>query len=370
MGYNRRQLMQLIGISGLGLATLPMMASTLTPKTKLNVLVLGGTNFLGPAIVKAFRSQGHAVTLFNRGITNPQLFPGLNKIRGDRDQGLPGYAAVNAQNEHWDVVVDVWTQNPNHVEEAIQVLKHKTKHYMFVSSVAVYKNFVSPNMDESAPLRSGTEYQPNNYNLNKVLCEKVVTEHFPKNFTIYRPGGIVGDRDPGPFGTDLLSRIMNREQILAVDADDPVQLIDAQDIGEFACKCAEQKKTGYYNLVGPAVKMTYKEMITGAKQALNSQVDIVWVPPEFILEDAKLEPFIQIPYWIPIKSDPEPGFYQINNSKALAAGLKFTRYAKTVLRSYDSFKAKRFIPESESIFGISDSKEAEIIKMWQQKTKA
>ncbi len=247
-------------------------------------------------MVKAFGRQGHTVTLFNRGITNPQLFPDLRKLRGDRDLGLSGYDSLRDNNNTWDVVVDIWTQNPNHVKEAIEVLKHKTKHYMFVSSVAAYKNFVKPGMDESAPLRSGTKYQPDNYNLNKVLCEKMVSKHFPERFTIYRPGAIVGDRDPGPFGTYVLNRIMKRKQFMAVDSDDPVQLIDARDIGGFISRCAENKTTGYFNLVGPASMMTYKEMILGAKKALNSRVDIVWVSPEFIMNDMQLEPFIQIPY--------------------------------------------------------------------------
>ena len=366
MKNKRREFIRNLGISGIAALSSPLVFSRFKSMSSLRVLVLGGTNFLGPAIVKSLLRGGHQVILFNRGITNPHLFPHLKKIKGDREKGISGYSNLDNPKEDWDVVIDVWPQNPQFVKDAVHILKKRTTHYVFISSIAVYANYVKIGMDESSPRREGTNYEPGNYNLNKVLCEKVVEEEFPDNFTILRPGAIVGDRDSGPFGTYVLNRLMNRTEILAPNANDPVQFIDAKDIGRFVNTCVAHSKTGYYNLVGPATEMGYKEMIVIAKETLKSTVKILWMDVGFLITEMKLEPFMQIPFWIPVASDPEPGFHQISNANAIKAGLTFTDYRETVKTSYDSFKEKRFILEegNELVFGISAKREHEIIAKW------
>ncbi len=346
----------------------PLLSACSSTSKKLNVLLLGGTNFLGPAIVNALLTRGHKVTLFNRGITNPQLFPELQKLRGDREMGIKGYVELESSGP-WDLVVDVWPDNPRLVKDALEVLEGRASHYMFVSSIAVYHDFVKPGIPETAPVRQGEQYEPGNYNLNKRLCERLVEEYMNENFTIVRPGAIVGDRDSGPFATYLLNRIANQAKILAPNSNDPVQYIDAADIASFITLCAEENQLGYYNLVGPTPEMGYKDMILAVKTALNSNVEIIWMDIDFLLRDMKLEPFMEIPFWIPVSLDPEPGFFQISNKKALAAGLKFTDFVETVRVCYDSFKAKRHIVEenNEAVFGISPEREAMIIEEWQEK---
>lgn len=357
-----------MGMAGIATLTVPSIFANFKAGTRLNVLVLGGTNFLGPAIVKSLLKGGHKVTLFNRGITNPHLFPSLKRIKGDREKGIAGYSNLRNSSEDWDMVIDVWPQNPHFVKDAIDIVKKRTTHYIFISSIAVYNDYGKIGMDESSPRRKGSNYEPGNYNLNKVLCEKVVEENFPDNFTILRPGAIVGDRDPGPFGTYVLDRIANRKEILAPDSNDPVQFIDAQDIGNFVNKCAIDRIKGHFNIVGPASTMGYKEFLTMAKETLKSDIKIIWMDVNFLVTEMKLEPFMQIPFWIPVALDPEPGFHQISNKKAINAGLKFTDYKKTVEISYDSFKEKRFILEedSELVFGISEKRENEIIEKWKK----
>lgn len=370
MNNHRRKFIRDLGI--VGISTLA--AASAFPHSKigkqLNVLVLGGTNFLGPAIVKSLVEEGHNVTLFNRGITNPHLFKALDKITGDREKGLAGYANLKSQNKKWDAVIDVWPQNPQLVKDAVEMLKSSALHYIYISSIAAYLHYVKIGMDESSPRRQGTEYEPGNYNLNKVLCEKVVEEHFPDSFTILRPGAIVGDRDPGPFGTYVLDRIANRDEILAPDSNDPVQFIDARDIGNFITECTEKNIKGHFNMVGPATTMGYKEMLILARETLESDVKIIWMDEKFLVGEQKLEPFMQIPFWLPVKTDPEPGFYQISNKKAIKAGLQFTDYRETVKRSYDSVKEKRFVPEEDTglVFGISHEREKKIINEWKNRT--
>ena len=369
MKKTRRKFIANLGMAGVASVTTSLAFPKLKVKEPLSVLVLGGTNFLGPAIVNALLQGGHDVTLFNRGKTNPHLFNELKKIIGYREEGLSGYTNLKRRNDIWDVVIDVWPQNPEYVMDAIEVIKNRTAHYIYVSSIAVYNDYLKIGMDELSPRRKGTNYEPGNYNLNKVLCEKVVEESFPDNFTILRPGAIVGDRDSGPFGIYVLDRIVNRNEILAPDSNDPVQFIDAQDIGNFVRKCTENSIKGYFNLVGPALAIGYKEFLTMAKAALKSDVKIIWMDVKFLVTEMKLEPFMQIPFWIPTALDPEPGFHQISNKKGITAGLKFTDFKETVEISYDSFKAKRFIVEEDYgvVFGISYEREDEIIKKWKKR---
>lgn len=371
MHTNRRKFLKDFSMVGAATFSMPFVLPNPIFAVKLNVLVLGGTNFLGPAIVNSLLDEGHNVTLFNRGITNPGLFPKLSKIKGDRKKGISGYQNLERTKKIWDVVIDVWPQNPNFVKNALAILKDRAKHFVFVSSIAVYANYGTIGLDENTTMRKGDTFEEGNYNLNKVLCEKAVAEAFPNRFTIVRPGAIVGDRDSGPFGRYLLNRIKNRKEILAPDSNDPVQFIDAQDIGNFIAQCLEKNLGGYFNLVGPASTMGYKDLLIRAKKALKSDVKVLWMDPKFLVEEVKLEPFMEIPFWIPVAFDPEPGFYQISNKRAIDHGLVFTDYDKTVKTSYLSFEKKRFIEEEgyDVVFGISEDRENDIIERWKEKTK-
>ena len=120
--------------------------SCASTKDKLKILVLGGTYFVGPAIVNAALQNNHSVTLFNRGITNPQLFPTLDLIKGDRNQGVEAYAPL--MKENWDVVIDVWPEKSQLVDEATSALMNNANHYIFISSIAVYDNFQEVGLDE------------------------------------------------------------------------------------------------------------------------------------------------------------------------------------------------------------------------------
>jgi len=368
MDKTRRKFLKGLSLAGVATCSSPLLLSFPITPFKFNVLVLGGTNFLGPAIVRALINAGHNVTLFNRGITHPELFPGLSKIKGDRNMGLSGYGLLAKATTNWDVVIDVWPQNPNLVQDAIAILHNRTKHYIFISSIAVYENYGTIGLKEDTARRKGNRYEAGNYNLNKVLCEKLVEKAFPGRFTILRPGAIVGDRDPGPFGTYVLNRMMNRKEILAPDSNDPVQFIDAQDIGRFITRCIEKNVGGHFNLVGPGSTMGYKDMLIRAKSVLKSTVEILWMDPKFLVKEAQLEPFMEVPFWIPVAFDPEPGFYQISNEKAIHHGLIFTDYDQTVKTSYYSVKEQRFIVEEgyDTVFGISEAKENQIIAQWKK----
>jgi ribosomal protein L7/L12 len=159
MATNRRDFLRLSIATGAFLAALEearggtslQAAAGAKPPKKLRMLVFGGTGFIGPELVKYALSRGHEVTLFNRGKTNPHLFPDQEKIIGDRNpdkgEGLKGL-----EGKTWDVAFDDSGYYPRHVKASAELLaKAGVAYYLYVSSVSAYASFTKDGQDESAP---------------------------------------------------------------------------------------------------------------------------------------------------------------------------------------------------------------------------
>src|SRR5207237_95613 len=141
----------------------------------LNLLILGGTIFLGRHLTESALRRGHRVTLFNRGKHNPELFPEDEKIHGDRATDLNLLAG-----RRWDAVIDTCGYVPRIVEMSARALAGSTNHYTFVSSLSVYPEKIPADVvDESAPViqlsdESVEEITGETYGGLKALCEAVV----------------------------------------------------------------------------------------------------------------------------------------------------------------------------------------------------
>src|SRR6188472_1238078 len=157
----------------------------------MRLLVLGGTKFLGRAAVDAALARGHEVTLFNRGRTNPGLFPDAEHLVGDRDGGLGVLAA-----REWDAVIDPSGYVPRVVRASAELLWAAVGHYVFVSTISVYAFPLAAGYDESAPrarLDGDTEeVTGETYGALKALCEDAVRDVFADAYTNVRAGLIVG----------------------------------------------------------------------------------------------------------------------------------------------------------------------------------
>ena len=294
---------------------------------KLNILVLGGTNFVGPAIVKAAVDQGHQVALFNRGITNPTLFAELPLIKGDREQGASAYEPL--KRKQWDVVIDVWPEQASLVDEATDVLAGNANHYVFISSIAVYNNFQEEGLHENSEVVSlPADRSKWYYSEEKLAAEDLIRERFPEAHTILRAGPIKGWRDPA---VDLLYwclRLREEESLLAPGLGrDPLQFIDVNDVGRFTIMAAEQNLSGIFNCTGPAQTMIWEEFLSMAKDHLDSDAQLIWVAEEFLAEQ-KVYSFSDLPLWAPLSED--RGFMQISNQKLIDTGFKLTPIVETL----------------------------------------
>src|SRR5262249_14420740 len=165
---------------------------------KLKLLILGGTGFLGPALVEAAEPRGHTLTLFNRGKTNPAMLPNIEQLHGDRDGKIDVL-----KDRKWDAVIDDSGYVPRIARLSAELLRKNVPKYVFISTISVYKDEIKPHSDESGarntlpPDKKDTEkVDGETYGALKALCEDVVNQVYGKNALVVRPGLIVGPRDP------------------------------------------------------------------------------------------------------------------------------------------------------------------------------
>jgi 2'-hydroxyisoflavone reductase len=333
----------------------------------MKLLLLGGTGFLGPAIVEAGLANKHELTLFNRGKTHPNLFPNVEKLQGDRDKG--DYKSLEGR--EWDAVIDTSANVPAWVRESTKVLAGKVKQYLFTSTISVYpqNSFQKPGKDETAPVEQWPEgaderkFVPANYGSGKALCEKLINEAFPGHATIVRPGLIVGPGDFSDRFTYWPVRIEKGGEVLAPgDPNSPVQFIDSRDLGNWIVTMVEDGHTGTYNATGPRDRLSMAEMLYGIKAITTSGAQFTWVDEKFLLEQ-KVGPWMEMPLWVPQDEDSR-GFSAISIAKALAVGLTFRPLADT---ARDALAYSKTLPTTRKLHaGLAPEKEQAVLKAWHE----
>lgn len=251
----------------------------------MKILILGGTSFVGRAIVDDALRQGAELTLFTRGRTGGDLFPGVERRVGDRDTG--DYASLRAGS--WDAVVDVSGYVPRHVGQAMEALGDRVGRYLFISSHAVYaREWVEPGSDEDtprrAPLRHGNEELDDaTYGRFKVACEDDVTARYGPRATIVRPGKVAGPHDPSDMFTYWVRRAARGGRIaLPGDPDQPVQVVDSRDLARLVVQLLADDRPGAFHAVGPAEPTTLRGLIQTCASAVGTEVEVVPVSAEGI----------------------------------------------------------------------------------------
>jgi 2'-hydroxyisoflavone reductase len=323
----------------------------------MRILVLGGTQFLGRHVVDAALDRGHEVTLFNRGQTRPELFPDVEKLRGDRDGDLGALAG-----RRFDAVVDTSGYVPRVVRATLTALD-EIGHYTFVSSVSVYADLSSP-ADEGASLAQLTEdtedFRSEAYGALKALCEQVVRERYPDAF-IPRPGLIVGPWDPTGRFTYWPQRIADGGRVLApAPADMPAQVIDARDLAEWIVDAGERKLAGTFNAIAPPTTMG--NVVATCERVAGSDAEIVWVDSEFLVAQEVGE-WMELPLWL---NDPAyRSMLQTPVERATEAGLRHRPLDDTVRDTLAWVQSGE--SPSEPPAGLERGKEQRVLDAWLSK---
>jgi 2'-hydroxyisoflavone reductase len=323
----------------------------------MRLLVLGGTKFLGRAVVDAALARGDEVTLFNRGQTGTELFPEVEKLRGDRDGDL-----VALENREWDAVIDPSGYVPRIVRDSAELLRGSVGHYVFVSSGSVYSD-PQPGFDETAPTEELSEPDSEDvmahYGALKAACERVVSEVFPDAHTNVRSGLIVGPHDPTGRFTYWPLRVAAGAELLApAPPERAVQFIDVRDLAEWMVEACDKRHVGTFNAT--CETLSFSDLLAACGDA-----EPVWVSDEFLLEHG-VEPFSELPLWIP---GSEAAFLQGDVSKAVAAGLRFrppdVTARDTLAWAQDAGEqlvTDRGLRQGRA--GLDPTREAELLEAW------
>ena len=368
---SRRDLLTLSrtpGVRAAETASPPPVAKAAKP---MRILFLGGTGFIGPHQVEYAIKRGHEVTLFNRGKSNPKLFPEARKLEGDRNGRLDALKGGT-----WDAVIDNSGYVPRHVRDSAQLLKDKVGYYLFVSTVGTYQawydgSWPAGGVDESSPQaplpEPGSEEVGKYYGQLKALCEKEVAAAFPNRNSLVRPGLIVGPGDPTDRFTYWPVRIDRGGEVMAPGSPtDPVLYIDARDLAIWCVHLVENRTPGPFNALGPLEPFSMAEMLYGCRAVTSSPVSFTWVDAATVAE-SKVNPMGLIP-WVDPKG-PIHGASSFRRDAAFKAGLTFRPFAETARDTLTWFKSLPVERQAKLGAGLTAAKEAEILAAWRARSR-
>jgi 2'-hydroxyisoflavone reductase len=327
----------------------------------VRILILGGTLFLGRHLVESALARGHEVTLFNRGRTNPHLYPEVEKLRGDREAG--DLTALRGRS--WDAAIDTNGYIPRIVRESAETLADQVERYAFVSSLSVFTPPAKQGLAERDPVTrlddETSEDVQAHYGPLKALCEEVVEEVFPRRALNLRAGLLIGPHDPTNRFGYWVHRVARGGDVLAPDPRiQPVQLIDARDFSDWTIRLAESGATGTFHATGEAVM--FDEMLAECRDAAGNDARFVWVAEAFLLEHG-----VELPLWVAPLANPDwRGFFDVDATKARVHGLELRPLHETahdVLTAAEPPPRIKFGVQMPPA-GLDPARETEVLEAW------
>jgi 2'-hydroxyisoflavone reductase len=335
------------------------------------VLVLGGSWFVGAAVVEQAVAAGHEVTVFNRGRT-PATFPnGVQAVRGDRTDQED--LARLASHGSWDAAIDIAGAVPAVVRDSARALSEVAGRYVFVSTVSTYRDWPMEPVTETSPLHpndpdataapEGTP-GPIAYGMLKAGCEAAIArEYAPDRRLIVRPGVVLG---PGEYVGRVpwwLFRMQRDGRVLAPGRPDRgIQPVDVRDLAAFLLRLTEQSGHGTFNVAPPKDRETYGELLTACAEAVGTSPDITWVDENW-LADQGVRQWTELPLW-----RISAGTWALDTAAAAAAGLSCRPLRETV-RDVWAWLASGGAPVPHPRWaehGIDEARETALLAAWDQ----
>lgn len=314
----------------------------------MRLLVIGGPKFVGHALIELALERGHEVTTFNRGQTNPDAFPEIEKLHGDREQDVSAL-----EGRTWDAVLDTSGYVPHAVRRTAEAVT--AGRYCFVSSISYYADYDEPRSEGDPPEQLADGHPDDrlledyaNYGALKALCEQEVERAFGDRAVLVRPGLIVGPNDPTDRFTYWPRRVERGGPMLA-PPDQPVQMIDVRDLAGWMLTLVENEESGAFNATSPPRQHTFWSMLADC-----GATEVVQVSQEFIAAQG-IEEWSELPCWISPKSVGFEAFQLVPVDRAVATGLTFRPLAETA----------RDVPEWTGKAGLQPEREAELLDAWE-----
>ncbi len=373
MSTTRREFLQVTaaagGAVGLGMLAEAQAQEPQVPQAEksLRILILGGTGISGPHLIHYARARGHEVTIFNRGRTEPtvhqELIAQTERLIGDRDNDIEAL-----KGREWDVVIDNSASIPRWVRQTTELLKDSADVYLFVSSLSVHADNSKIGITEDDPVATIDdptieEVTGETYGALKALCEQETRDAFPDGAIVVRPHLIVGPGDYSDRWTYWPVRIDRGGEVMAPgEPADPTQYIDARDLAEFEIHLLEQRALGTYSAVGPLSPLSMAELLYGIRAVVSNDISFTWVNADFLAEH-EVMPWGHMTAWIPPRDGME-GFSAFDNSRAVAAGLKYRPLAVTAKDTIDWWKTLPEERRAQPRAGLAPEREVEVLAAW------
>ena len=323
----------------------------------MKLLVIGGTRFAGRAFVDLAVRQGHDVAVFHRSVSEPEDFPSVEHVHGDRDSQLD-----LLRGRTWDAVLDTCAYIPRAVRAASAVLADAVGHYTLVSTLSVHPDDMPAGSTERAaiyepPFPQTEVVTAQTYGPLKVACEHAATAAFGDRCLIIRPGYIVGPHDPSDRFTFYLRRAAGGGEMAAPGPPDaPLQVIDARDLAAFMLGRIEAADGGVFGVVGPGEPIVMRDVLDTSRDVATADTTFTWVSEEFL--DAVGD---QAQEWFPMWEPQFPGVHTYDAAKAVAAGLRYRPLGQTVADTL-AWDQQRGQPDLRT--GISAQMERELLAAW------
>ncbi|MER9438695.1 NAD-dependent epimerase/dehydratase family protein [Mesorhizobium sp. M0618] len=345
----------------------------MTPIQKTNVplriLILGGTGFIGAHEVRYAVQRGHTVTVFNRGLGQADLPPGVQYLRGDRSNDLDSLKAAS-----WDAVIDNSATDPAWVRLSAELLRDRAKLYMYVSSTGVYFPYVTTDISEAVKpvLIENPSNGWSSFGVRKALSEIEVEKAFLGRTIIVRPHYIVGPGDTTYRFPYWPQRVERGGEILAPGRrTDAVQFVDVRDLTEWMIRMVELEATGTYNVAGPRTPLSMTDFLTGVRASLGvseNDVRFTWIDDYDFLEENGVDEVVP---WVPLCGD-ALGSASINFDKALRSGLTHRPLAETVRDTLAWWNSSAVPPgrRAKPDFALTPEKEEGMLAAWKARTVA
>jgi 2'-hydroxyisoflavone reductase len=334
--FDRRRFLALSAASLAAQAASPAFAQVVRAGRSLDLLILGGTGFLGPHQVEYALARGHRVTMFNRGSRPNPYGDRVEQLTGDRDDRVGKGLASLRGDRKWDVVIDNTGYVPRHVRDTAQLLGKRVGRYVFVSTIAAYDFNAGPVYSESGPLAVMAD--PNDetetaatYGPLKAECERELRKVMGERCTIVRPGYILGPGDDTDRFIYWIERVMLGGDVLGPHSRElEWQWVDVRDLCPWLVQLAEEDRAGTFNAVGPASPVTREQVMWGLRALTAEPVRFHWPTAELVRE-------LGIPMPM-VPSRPSPTHF--SGEAGQAAGLKFRSLADTSLAMHDWWRAQ------------------------------
>ncbi|MFB6634015.1 NAD-dependent epimerase/dehydratase family protein [Streptomyces sp. NPDC056362] len=284
----------------------------------MKLLMLGGTEFVGRAVVEEALARGWEVTVFHRG--RHAAPAGVASLTGDRT-APDGLAALATGS--WDAVVDTWSAAPSAVRDAAGLLAGRVGRYAYVSSRSVYAWPPAAGLAEDGPLVEGSPDDGDvPYAEAKRGGELAATAAFgPDRTLLVRAGLILGPYENVGRLPWWLGRIARGGPVLAPGPRTaPVQYVDVRDLAVWTLDAVAAGLSGPYNLVSPPGHTTMGELLDACVRATGSDAELRWTEPEALLA-AGVAPWTELPVWLP-PGEMYDALHTADVSRAVAAGLR------------------------------------------------